>query len=148
MYANAELRFEPEVTIEIMPDLSDGEKVTTKETNFNEQQKDLWQATCKPVQILFSENGKHPTDWRKMSNHISCISYKTVNDVNETDSSFLCVECEDDQIVVATCCDEPSTNKCFAIRIIESVTECPTCKSQMIPCCDQFKPKSIIDDNI
>ena len=40
--------------------------------------------------------------------------------------------------------------KRFVVRINESETECPTCKSEMIrpPCCDQFRPKSIIDDDI
>ena len=84
----------------------------------------------------------------EISNHISCISRKTVNDVNENDSSFSCVKCGENQIVATTCCVEPSTNKRFAVRINESETECPTCKSEMIrlPCCDQFRPKSIIDD--
>ena len=85
-----------------------------------------------------------------MSIQISCISCKTVNDAKENDSSFSCAECGEDQIVAATCCDEPSTNKRFAVRINESKTNCPTCKSQMIRllCCDQFKPKSINDDKI
>ena len=85
-----------------------------------------------------------------MSNQISCISCKTVNNVNENNSSFSCVECGEEQIVADTCCDKPSSNKRFAVRVNELETECPTCKSEMIklPCCDQFRQKSIIDDNI
>ena len=52
-----------------------------------------------------------------MSNHISCISGKTVNDVNENDSSFSCVECGKDQVMVTTRCDEPTSKKRFAVRI-------------------------------
>ena len=89
-------------------------------------------------------------NWWEMSNQISCISCKTVNNANENNSSFSCAECGEEQIVADTCCDEPSSNKRFAVRINELETECPTCKSEMIklPCCDQFRQKSIIDDNI
>ena len=133
-----------------MPDISDGEKLTTQKTNSNEQQKDWWQATFEPVQILSNGNGKHSMDWWEMSNQISCKSCKTVNDVNENGSSFSCVVCREDQIVATTCCDKSSSNKRFAVPINESETQCPTCKSEMIrlPCCDQFRLKSIIDDNI
>ena len=150
MYANTELQSEPQVIVEIMPDLFDGGKLTSTDTNFNEQQNDWWQATCEPVLILSSGNGKHPTDWWEMSKKIFCISCKIINAINEKDSNFSCVEYKEDQIVVTTCCNEPSTNKRFAMRINESETEYPTCKFEMIrlPCCDQFRPKSIIDDNI
>ena len=88
--------------------------------------------------ILSTDNNKHSMNWWEMSNQISCISCKTVNNVNENNSSFLCVEYGEEQIVADTCCDEPSSNKRFAIRINELETECPTCKSEMIklPCCD------------
>ena len=42
MYANTELQSEPQVTFKIMPDLSDVEILTIKETNSNKQQKDWW----------------------------------------------------------------------------------------------------------
>ena len=85
-----------------------------------------------------------------MFNQISCISCKTVYDVNESDSSFSFVECGEDQIVVATWCDEPSSNKRFAVRINELETECPTCKSEIkrLPSSEQVRPKLLIDDNI
>ena len=119
MYANIELQSEPQVTVATMPDFSNGKKLTIKETNSNEQQKDWWQAKCEPVQILSDESSKHPINWWKMSNHISCISCITIDDVNENGSSFSCVECEEDQTVVITCCDKPSKNKRFAVRINE-----------------------------
>ena len=37
MYPNIELQSKPQRTTEIMPDFSDGEKLTTKATNFNEE---------------------------------------------------------------------------------------------------------------
>ena len=66
-----------------------------------------------------------------MSNHIFCISCKTVIDVNENNSSFSCVECGKDQVMVTTRCDEPLSNKRFVVSINESETECPTCKFEI-----------------
>ena len=40
IYAKTKLQSEPQVTVEIMPVVSDGEKLTTKNNNYNEQQKD------------------------------------------------------------------------------------------------------------
>ena len=108
MFAKTKLQSEPQVTIETTPDHFDGEKLTTKETNSNEQQKDWRQSTSEPVQKLSNGNGKHPMDWWKMSNRTFYISSKIANNVNENDSSFSCVECGKDPIVVTTCCDEPS----------------------------------------
>ena len=97
MYANTELQSEPQVIVEIMPDLFDGGKLTSKDTNFNEQQNDWWQATCEPVLILSNGNGKlHPMDWWEMSKKIFCISCKIINAINEKDSNFSCVECGED----------------------------------------------------
>ena len=93
MYAKTELQSEPQVIVDIMPDLFDGEKLTSKDTNFNELQNDWWQATCEPVLILSSGNGKHLMDWWEMSIKIFCISCITVNAINEKDSNFSCVEC-------------------------------------------------------
>ena len=47
MYPNIELQSKLQRTIEIMPDFSDEEKLTTKATNSNEE-KDWWQATGEP----------------------------------------------------------------------------------------------------
>ena len=141
---------EPQATVEVLSSLSDGENISTNEIDSNVQQKEWWQETSEPFQILSTDNNKHSMNWWEMSNQISCISCKTVNNVNENNSSFSCVECGEEQIVADTCCDEPSSNKRFAVRVNELETECPTCKSEMIklPCCDQFRQKSIIDDNI